>query len=85
METNNGIKVKIFDLEHGLVEYEDIKFIRIVSKEYNLLIMKDYMPILGEIDGSISFKNEEINVEYNPIRAYYVHSDNVFSLMIKDE
>ena len=85
METNNGIKVKIFDLEHGLVEYEDIKFIRIVSKEYNLLIMKDYMPILGEIDGSINFKNEEINVEYNPIRAYYVHSDNVFSLMIKDE
>lgn len=85
METNNDIKVKIFDLEHGLVEYEDIKFIRIVSKEYNLLIMKDYMPILGEIDGSISFKNEEINVEYNPIRAYYVHSDNVFSLMIKDE
>lgn len=85
METNDGIKVKIFDLEHGLVEYDNIKFIRIISKDYNLLIMKDYMPILGEIDGSISFKNEETNVEFDPIKAYYVHSDNVFSLMIKEE
>ena len=63
METNDGIKVRVFDLAHGLVEYDDIKFIRIVSKEYNLLIMKDYMPIIGEIDGSISIKNEEREFE----------------------
>ena len=85
METNDGIKVRIFDLEHGLVEYENIKFIRIVSTEYNLLIMKDYMPVIGEIDGSISIKNEEVNLEINPIKAYYIHSDNVFNLMIKEE
>lgn len=84
METNNGIKVRIFDLEHGLVEYENIKFIRIISKEYNLLIMEDYMPIMGEIDGSISIKNEEVDLEINPIKAYYIHSDNVFNLMRKD-
>ncbi len=84
METNDGIKVRVFDLAHGLVEYDDIKFIRIVSKEYNLLIMKDYMPIIGEIDGSISIKNEDVNLNYDPVKAYYVHHDNVFNLMIKD-
>ena len=26
---NNGIKVRVFDMEHGLREYEDIKIIRI--------------------------------------------------------
>lgn len=84
METNDGIKVRVFDLAHGLVEYDDIKFIRIVSKEYNLLIMKDYMPIIGEIDGTISIKNEDVNLNYDPVKAYYVHHDNVFNLMIKD-
>ena len=43
-----GIKVKIFDMAHGLREYENIKIIRIISKDYNLLIMKDYLPIIGE-------------------------------------
>ena len=45
---NNNIKVRIFDMEKGLSEYDDVKTIRIVSKDYNLLIMKDYMPIIGE-------------------------------------
>ena len=40
---NNGIKVRIFDMKQGLTEYENIKTIRIISKDYNLLIMKDYM------------------------------------------
>ena len=50
---NNGIKVRIFDMKQGLTEYENIKTIRIISKDYNLLIMKDYMPIIGEIVGSV--------------------------------
>ena len=45
----SGIKVRIFDIENGLREYKDIKIIRIISKDYNLLIMKDYLPIIGEI------------------------------------
>ena len=46
---NNDIKVRIFDMKQGLSEYNDVKTIRIISKDYNLLIMKDYMPIIGEI------------------------------------
>mgnify|MGYP003504949672 CR=1 FL=1 len=33
---SSGIKVRIFDMENGLREYEDIKIIRIISKDYNL-------------------------------------------------
>ena len=48
MNSGNGIKVRIFDLSKGLVEYEHIKVIRIVSKDYNLLIMEDYLPIIRD-------------------------------------
>ena len=80
----DGIKVRIFDLNKGLVEYEHIKIIRILSKDYNLLIMQDYLPIIGEIEGDIDIKNEELNLTYNNIEAFYVNSNNVFNLMIRE-
>lgn len=81
---NSGIKVRIFDMAHGLREYEDIKIIRIISKDYNLLIMKDYLPIIGEIEGSVDIKNDSINMSFKDIKAFYMNSDNVFNLMIKE-
>ena len=31
--SNTGMKVRVFDMAHGLVEYEDVKTIRIISKD----------------------------------------------------
>ena len=84
MNENKGLKVRIFDLEKGLIEYENIKIVRIISKNYNLLIMQDYLPILGEIEGSVDIKNEEIELNYKNIKAFYMNSNNVFNLMIKE-
>lgn len=84
MNSNQGIRVRIFDLSKGLVEYENIKVIRIISKDYNLLIMQDYLPIIGEIEGSVDIKNEEVELNYKNIKAFYMNSNNVFNLMIKE-
>ena len=81
---NDGIKVRIFSLDRGLIEYENIKFIRIISKTYNLLVMQDYLPMLGEIEGSVDIKNEDIEINYKNIKAFYMNSNNVFNLMIKE-
>lgn len=81
---NNGIKVRVFDMVHGLREYENITIIRIISKDYNLLIMKDYLPIIGEIEGSVDIKNDIINESFKNIKAFYMNSENVFNLMIKE-
>lgn len=80
----DGIKVKVFDIRNGMRVYDNIKIIRIISKDYNLLIMKDYLPIIGEIEGSIDIKNEEIELNYKDIKAFYMNSNNVFNLMIKE-
>lgn len=84
MVNNVGMKVRIFDLSKGLIEYENIKVIRIISKNYNLLIMQDYLPILGEIEGNVDIKNEEIELNYKNIKAFYMNSNNTFNLMIKE-
>ena len=80
----SGIKVRSFDIENGLREYKDIKIIRIISKDYNLLIMKDYLPIIGEIEGSVDIKNDEVNLSFKDIKAFYMNSNNEFNLMIKE-
>ena len=81
---DDGFKVRIFDLEKGLTEYEHVKVVRIISKDYNLLIMQDYLPIIGEIDGSIDIKGEELDISFPKINAFYMNSGNVFNLMIKE-
>ena len=75
---------RIFDIKNGLRIYDNIKIIRIISKDYNLLIMKDYLPIIGEIEGSVDIKNDEVNLSFKDIKAFYMNSDNIFNLMIKE-
>lgn len=82
--SNGGIKVRVFDMEHGLTEYENVKSIKIVSKDYNLLIMKDYLSVIGEIVGNVDIKGEEVDVTFNGIKAFYMNSKNVFNLMIEE-
>ena len=81
---NDGILVRVFDMKQGLVEYKDFKTIRIISKDYNLLIMKDYMPVIGEIVGSVDIKGEDVDLSFKQIKAFYMNSKNIFNLMIED-
>lgn len=81
---NDGILVRVFDMKQGLVEYKNVKTIRIISKDYNLLIMKDYMPVIGEIVGSVDIKGEDVDLSFKQIKAFYMNSKNIFNLMIED-
>ena len=82
--SENNIKVRVFDMEHGLVEYENVKTVKIVSKDYNLLIMKDYLSVIGEIVGSVDIKGEDVDVTFNKIKGFYMNNKNVFNLMIEE-
>ena len=76
--------VRVFDMQHGLTEYSDIKTIRIISQNYNLLIMKDYLSIIGEIVGSVDIKGKDTDLSFKQIKAFYMNSKNVFNLMIEE-
>ncbi len=82
--SSSGIRVRVFDMSHGLREYDNITIVRIISKDYNLLIMQDYLPIIGEIEGSVDIKSDSVNLSFKDIKAFYMNSENVFNLMIKE-
>ena len=81
----NSILVKVFNITKGLEEIENVKIIRIKSTDYNLLIMPNYMPLLGEIKGTIDIESETVSKHLENIDAYYINSNNVFSLIIRED
>ncbi len=78
------MQVKLFSLSEGLSIIDNVEVIRIKSKDYNLLIMKDYMPILGEIKGNIEILGSNIEKKLENISGYYMNTNNVFSLIVKE-
>ena len=63
MHKSNDLKVIVLDSGIDIEEIEKVKIIRIKSGLYNLLIFKDYWPIVGELDGSISIEGD-VNRKY---------------------
>ena len=77
------ISVKIIDEENGLRLYEEVNAVRIKSEKYSLLIMDDYSPIIGQLDGSISILTGKDEITISDIKAFYRHQHNKFTLLIE--
>lgn len=72
-------------MDEGLKEMEGVRLIRIKSREYNLLIMEDYMPVIGEIDGDVTIVAEGEEYRVQGITGFFSHRKNLFSLMISED
>ena len=81
---DKSIVVKVLNIKSGLQVYNNVKFIRILSEKYNLLIMRDYLPIMGEINGKVEIEGEQ-SLKLENIKGYYINRSNEFSLIIKEE
>ena len=84
MQSNKELKVIVLDSGIEIKEIENVKIIRVKSDKYNLLVLKDYWPIVGEINGSISIEGET-NHRYNNIKGFYSLSKNLFYLIINEK
>lgn len=80
---NKGILVNVFELETGLTTYKDCEYIRITDEKYNLLVMLDYTPIIGEVNGKIDIMYNGQEIHYKGVKASFMNSNNVFNLMIQ--
>ena len=87
LTTNNNIykiSAKVVDRETGMTFYDNIRMIRIVSKDHNLLVMEDFMPVIGEIDGTIEIVQDEDIIPFKNIKGFYMHKKNQFYLLIEN-
>ena len=79
-EELNNIVVQLLDINGDVKQYDDVNFIKIVSKKYNLIIMKDYLPIIGEVQGEITIGRQEETINMKKVRGYFMHKHKKFNL-----
>lgn len=79
------MKVKILNIQKGLKTYDNVSIIKIKSKKYNLSIMEDYLPVIGEINGDVEIISIDNFVKLTNIIGYYMLKHNEFKLFIKGE
>ena len=78
-------EVIIISFENGFQMYHNVKMVRIKSKDHNLLIMVDYMPVLGELDGSLTIVSESQEVVMDNLKCFYVMKNNVLKVLIRED
>lgn len=80
-----NIIARIYDIREGLREIQHVDFIRIKSEQYNLMILEDYMPLLGEVEGNVTIQARGDTTSLENIHGFYIHQNNLFRLMLKEK
>ena len=85
MEKSDGMQVIILqNKDIKLNKIDNVKVIRVKDNKYNLLIMKDYWPVIGEINGNVYIDGDNEHA-YENIKGFYMLSHNVFRLIIVED
>ena len=79
------ITATVLGIDEGFQKFEQVDMIRIKSEKYTLLIMDDYMPVIGRIDGMVEIVSGEDTLSFQPIHGFYTHRKNTFELLIKED
>lgn len=83
-EKKYKISVEVVDRKTGVQYFDNVRLVRLKSCDHNLLIMEDYMPVIGEVTGFVELVFDDKTVEFNPIHGFYMHKQNKFSLLIEN-
>lgn len=78
------IFARVIDAEEGLHLLSGVSAIRVRSKGYNLLIMEDYLPTLGKLEGDVAFLTEDGEEFLENVCGFYKHQHNEFTLLIQE-
>ena len=85
IDSNQGeLKVVVLDNGIFLENIEQVRLIRIKSKNSNLLIMKDHCPVIGEVDGDIIIEGDQAK-SYISIKALYLFRDNELQIILLEK
>ncbi len=84
-EAGGRIQARVSDFPHGLRVYDGVKLIRVTSRDYTLLIMEDYFPCLGSVQGHVELVRDEDLVDLGRVKGFYLHRENEFSLLIEKQ
>lgn len=92
IDQKKGMEAIVISYKNGFTIYHSVKLIRLLGRNLNLLIMADYMPTLGEINGRVEILYEETLesveekcISFENITGFFVIKNNIFKLLLKED
>lgn len=79
------IRANVIDEVNGIQHLKDVHAVRICSKGYVLLVLEDFAPTLGQVEGDVTFLCDDKEVGLENIRGFYKHQRNEFTLLIQED
>lgn len=79
------ITARVIDEDNGVQVTEHVRAIRILSKDYVLLIMEDYAATLGTVEGDVVIISDSGEISLENIHGFYKHNRNEFTLLVVEE
>ena len=67
------ITATVLGIDEGFQKFEQVDMIRIKSEKYTLLIMDDYMPVIGRIDGMVEIVSGEDTRSFQTLLCFLTH------------
>jgi len=84
-EEVNDIEVELLSLDSDIKILKNVNYIKIKSKKYNLIIMKDYLPIIGEVQGKVEIGLKDGEFVLDNVEGYYMHKHNKFNFFYSEK
>jgi hypothetical protein len=85
-ESGGGrIQAQVSSFKDGLQIYKGVNIVRVRGKQARLLIMEDYLPVIGEVDGDIDFIGRGFFHTLRSVHGFFCHEHNVFFLLLREE
>ena len=78
------IQAQISSFKEGLQTFQELNIVRVRGKKARLLIMEDYTPVIGEVDGDIDLIGRETYQTLKNVKGFFCHEHNVFFLLLKE-
>lgn len=77
------ITASIYSFERGLEVYKNVKLVRVKSDKYNMLIMVDHTPTLGEVKGNVTILCDDEEYIIKNVIGYFSLIHNEFHFIEK--
>jgi hypothetical protein len=78
------IQAQVSSFKDGLQLYNGVNIVHVRGKQSRLLIMEDYLPVIGEIEGDVDFIGKGFLHTLEDVRGFFCHEHNVFFLLLKE-
>ncbi|MGL4588835.1 MAG: hypothetical protein ACRCUP_01175 [Mycoplasmatales bacterium] len=78
------MKAKVYSFNHSFEAFDNVLMVKVNHTNYSLIIMEDYLPLIGEVVGEVTIVYEDSERKYDNIIGYYKVTNNVFEMVLDD-